>query len=511
MKTHITKMAKFPCHLLILICASAIFAGCKKDFLDRSTQGEYTESTYPYPIGSGPYDPTIFEGYIALRAYGVSAQPFIAAVSVRSDDADKGSTPADGPSTQQFDTFTLNSANGLLNTIWVDHFTLINRCNIILDQVKNDQSPLTAPEAKISAQAEARFMRGYAYFMMVRYFGRVPIVDSVFTDAAAQANRPQSEPTAIYALIESDLQFAAINLPEVWESKFIGRATSGAANGLLAKVYLTQKKWDLAKATTNLIIQSGIYDLSTPYNTIFGESGENTSESVFELQATSRPAATNDERRILGVQYASDQGVRGVANWNLGTGFNTPSTFLEAAYEPGDPRRLRTILYAGQMSIYNEPVPAGLPNPRYNHKVLSNPSFRSRYLSNFGYWMNVRIVRYADVILMYAEASLETGDVGEALAKLEMVRARARGTIINILPRVTSTDPEIVRQAIRQERRIELAMEHDRFFDLVRWGIAGQALQDAGKNFVTGRDELLPIPQTQIDLSRGVLTQNFGF
>ncbi|WP_242696040.1 RagB/SusD family nutrient uptake outer membrane protein [Desertivirga brevis] len=492
--------------LLLLIFISTLL-GCKKDFLDRTTQGQYTESTYPYPTGSGPYDPTIFEAYNALRAYGVSAAPFIAAVSIRSDDAEKGSTPADGPSSLQFDNFTLNPSNNLLNILWVDHFSLINRCNIILDQVAKDESPLTAPEAKTVAQAEARFIRGYAYFMMVRYFGRVPIVDSIFTDAAAQANLPQSSPAQIYAFIESDLQFAAQNLPPSWEAKFIGRATSGAANGILAKVYLTQQKWALAKSTANLVMQSGLYDLSTSYNTIFGESGENSKESVFEIQAT----ATPNEKRSFGVQYASDQGVRGTERWNLGNGFNTPSTLLEGTYEPGDPRRARTILYTGQTSIYNEAVPSGLPNPRYNHKVLSNPSYRARYLDNFGYWMNVRILRYADVVLMYAEAANETGDVTGALDKLELVRARARAGNNAILPRVTTTDPELLRQAIRHERRVELAMEHDRFFDLVRWGIAGPVLQEAGKNFVTGRDEILPIPQTQIDLSKGVLKQNPGF
>jgi hypothetical protein len=156
-------------------------------------------------------------------------------------------------------------------------------------------------------------------------------------------------------------------------------------------------------------------------------------------------------------------------------------------------------------------VPAGLPNPRYNHKIHSNPAMRSSILDNFSYWMNVRLLRYADVVLLYAEAANETGNATEALAKLEMVRKRARGANNAILPEVTVTDKDQLRNIIRHERRIELAMEHERFFDLVRWGIAGPALQAAGKNFVTGKHELLPIPQTQIDISKGVLTQNFGY
>ena len=126
--------------------------------------------------------------------------------------------------------------------------------------------------------------------------------------------------------------------------------------------------------------------------------------------------------------------------------------------------------------------------------------------------MNVRILRYADVVLMYAEAANEMGNAPEALAKLELVRARARGDNNSILPKVTATDQTLLREAIRRERRVELAMEHDRFFDPVRWGIAATTLQAAGKpNFSAARDNLLPIPQTQIDLSKGVLTQNPGY
>lgn len=488
----------------------AILSACNKDFLDRPTQGQYSEGDYPFKEGSGAFDPAIFEAYDVLRLYGIHSAGFQAAVSVRSDDADKGSTPSDGANTRQFDDFTLTSTNGLTNGMWLDHYTAINRCNIVLDRIKNDRSPLTPESVKLSGQAEARMIRAYTYFMLVRYFGGVPIIDSISTDQVSSSNVPRSTAAQVYALIESDLQFAAANLPLSWEDRFIGRLTKGAANGLLAKVYLTQKKWALAKSTANLVIQSGQYDLSTPYNTIFGETGENSKESVFEVQA----AATPSETRRYGVQYAANQGVRGTGIWNLGNGFNVPSAQLEAAYETGDPRKARTILYSGGTSIYNEPVPAGLPNPSYNHKTLSSPSYRARYLDNFGYWMNVRILRYADVVLMYAEAANELGgteNIADALAKLEMVRFRARNGNATILPEITTTDQDDLRNAIRQERRVELAMEHERFFDLVRWGTAGTVLRAAGKAFVDGRDELIPIPQAQIDLSKGVLTQNPGF
>jgi hypothetical protein len=264
-------------------------------------------------------------------------------------------------------------------------------------------------------------------------------------------------------------------------------------------------------------MMSGQYNLSTPYFTIFEEEGENSRESVFEIQGTaSANVPTNN-----GIQYTQVQSVRGSGAWNLGWGFNSPSDILANAYEANDPRRARTILFTSTpttpgLTIYGEVTPVGLPNPRYNQKVYTKAAKRSAVGSNSGWWMNVRILRYADVVLMYAEAANEVGgvaNIASAQAALNSVRARARmGAPAGTLPDIITTDQAILRDAIRNERRIELAMEHDRFFDLVRWGTATTVLQAAGKtNFNPGRDVLLPIPQQQIDLSAGVLTQNPGY
>src|SRR5690606_16321936 len=117
------------------ILAAVFLAGCKSDFLDRPAQGQYSEGTYPFAEGTGAFDPAIFEAYDALRLYGVHSAGFQAATSIRSDDADKGSTPSDGANTRQFDDFTLTSTNGLINGMWLDHYTAINRANIVLQRI----------------------------------------------------------------------------------------------------------------------------------------------------------------------------------------------------------------------------------------------------------------------------------------------------------------------------------------------------------------------------------------
>lgn len=496
---------------LSLLATFFFFSGCKKNFLDRQPLGQYTSGNYPYPSGSGPYDQFIFSAYASFRTWQTSVFGFVGATSIRSDDADKGSTPADAPDQIAMDNFsTLTPTNSLANDLWTGYFTSIGNCNIILSQVNKD-SVGTAESIKSLASAEARFLRGYANFMLVRLFGNIPLDTAIA--GVSNSNISQSTPAQVYASIEQDLQYAAANLPLTWSSKFIGRATSGAANGMLAKVYLYQKKWGQAMAAANVVIQSGVYDLSTPYRKIFAEEGENSKESIFEIQAY---ADANHKEDDYGCQYANVQGVRGT-DWNdLGWGFNVPSTQLEAAYEPGDPRKDATILYTPSPAPteYGEVFPIE-PNPRYNHKTYTNPAVRATVGDRFGWWMNVRILRYADVLLMYAEAANELGGTAnttEALAKLNMVRARARNGNNAILPDVTITNQDDLRTAIQHERRVELGMEHERFFDLVRWGIAAQTLHAAGKTgFIVGVHELLPIPQSQIDLSKGVLKQNPGY
>lgn len=493
-----------------------MLSGCTK-LLDTDPQGRYDESTYPFPGGSGPFDEYLFGAYRDLRLFDVHVWGYLHATSIRSDDADKGSTPADGgANSQQMDNFPVLPNNGLAAALWTGHFGLINKCNNVLFQVETNRGIVSTPEQRTLAIAEARFLRGYAYFNMVRFFGSVPLFDRLFEDPAAQNNIPQSTPAELYAFIEQDLSFAAANLPLTWDRRFVGRITRGAALGILAKAYLYQGKWAQAQSTAQQVMNLGVYNLSTPYGVIFSEDGENSTESVFEVQATATATITTAN----GIQYASVQGVRGAGIWNYGWGFNSPSEQLANAYEPGDPRRARTILFTSTATTpgvtwNGETTPVGLPNPRYNHKVHPSTAWVNRINNRGAWWMNVRILRYADVVLMYAEASIELGGEANFTAArnaINSVRARARGGNNSVLPDITASTQEDLRTALRHERRIELAMEHERFFDIVRWGISNQVMQDAGKtNYSESRDRLLPIPQVQIDLTRGVLKQNPGY
>jgi starch-binding outer membrane protein, SusD/RagB family len=494
-------MKKFLYRAAVVITLITVVTACE-DFLDREPLGRYTTDSYP----SGGLTQYVYGMYSELRGWGTAAFPYVGIVSITSDDADKGSTPADAPAQIELDNFTVTPTNGLVRDFYRAHYTAINKANLVLQQASlaKEDGSVSNEDYNIST-AEARFIRGHLYFNLVRVFGGVPKVDQIITDEGS-FNIPRSSPEEIYFLIESDLQFASDNLPASWDVAFIGRPRKTSAQGLLAKVYLYQQKWALALQSAQNVINSGMHDLSTPYNKIFTEEGENSKESLFEIQNI------RNESYNFGSDYARIQGVRGSGEWDFGWGFNSPSMTLVNAYEAGDPRRDATILYKGETTPYGETLPDNLPNDRYNQKVYTNPTYRIAANNRQGDWVNIRMLRYADVVLIAAEAANELGETNEALEKLEWVRARARAGNDAILPPVEVTDKTQLRAKIQHERRIELAMEHERFFDLIRWGIAAEALHAAGKvNFMEGKHELMPIPQDEIDKSNGVLTQNPGY
>jgi hypothetical protein len=259
-----------------------------------------------------------------------------------------------------------------------------------------------------------------------------------------------------------------------------------------------QKKWADVLNFTNQVMGMG-YSLYPNFEQEFRIAHENSTESVFEIQCQSLPggAATS--------QYSQIQGVRGSSGG--GWGFNVPTQVLADAFEAGDPRRDATIIFRGETTPEGDAIPASGDNPRYNQK--SYVPFSVPFLQNEGEDQNVRVIRYADVLLMNAEAANETGNSAQAIASLELVRARARGGNAAILPKVTTTDQGGLRTAIWHERQVELAMEFDRYFDVVRQGRGAEVF--GPKGWKAGKNEVWPVPQNEIDLSAGTLTQNPGY
>jgi hypothetical protein len=268
---------------------------------------------------------------------------------------------------------------------------------------------------------------------------------------------------------------------------------------------MLQKKYDKALMLCEEIIQSGEYTLMPNYSQIFTPAGEHGSESIFEIGAVALQSS------VVGsgaTPYNMVQGVRGVPN--LGWGFNRPSDDLISNYEVGDPRRQATIIYVGEVLpdgltiVQNNPE---ILNARFNQKAWV-PSHAGLQDNGPG---NIRLLRYADILLLAAEAANEVSNSSKALEYVNMIRKRARGTNTFILKDLTISNQQDLRLAIRKERRSELAMEQLRWFDLQRWNVQEVTMKKIGKSFAANKHELFPLPQSEIDLSGGFLKQNSGY
>lgn len=495
-----------------LIGAIALVAitGCKKSFLEVAPQGQITQAEVALDpnaaksLVSGVYNTLYFGGFDKTTVGFLWA----IATDVASDDADKGSFDADFGPAKEIDNFTHNSNNFIFNNIWNGYYAGIARANQAMQALNASSFDATVKNRLLG---EVRFIRGMYYFNLVRFFGGVPLILKVAT--ATEANNPEFQTRAtkdqVYAAVIDDLQFAVDNLPLKGDAATeTGRANKGAAEAFLAKVYLYQKNYQKAFDLTKDIINSGKYSLVSDYSQIFRMSGNNNSESVFEVQT-----GITANCDALSPLFVNGQGARAgnKGGWDdLGFGLNNPTLDLANAYPAGDTRKNATIIFI------NPTVPAGpnpgtilydgfriptqdsVQNPRYNYKAHELVTCNgSKDLKP----KNIRLMRYAEVLLIYAEAASQIGNTAEALAKLNLVRLRAV-----VAPSATATQADVW-----NERRLELAMERDRFFDLVRQGRAGTVLRAHGKAFTDGKNEVFPIPQAQIDLSGGKLTQNPGY
>lgn len=484
--------------ILVITIVLVALTGCE-DFLSVSPQGQLTQEAFPTTQEDALQATNAV--YTTLRNWHYHSGGF-PILDIMSDDAHKGSNPNDAANTVgPYDDFTHTPTQDGLDRWWNALYEGIKRANVVLQRVEPIEMD---QQLKNRYLAEASFLRALYYFDLARAWGGVPMV----TTLEVNFELPRSSADEIYSLIEQDLQFAIDNLPlkSAYGPNGLGRATKGAAQALLAKVYLFQQNFTGAEEYTMEVINSGEYGLEPDFNDVNGPEGEHGIESVFEVGAVATAGANNG-----GNQYANTQGVRGTPN--RGWGFNRPSVDLREAFGENDPRRDATIIELGEVIDGIEILGDGTTPDEFvdENGITQIESYNQKVWipgtsTNTQFGHNRRIIRYADVLLMAAEALNENNKPGEALTYLNLVRERARQGNEDILPDITETNKDALRDLIIEERRVELALEGHRFWDLVRTGKAPEVLGQYG--FVEGKHELLPIPQSEIDLSQGALTQN---
>src|SRR5699024_11078007 len=448
--------------------------------------------------------------YAQTRNFGLSGFGWFVAKEVGSDDTNPGSTPADGsvPRMEQVNDFTYLASQNDLSSFYDNLYTLIARANLVINN-----APDVEMDEGLKARyiGEARFLRAFGYFNLLRGWGGVSIYTEVPpTPEEASEVKPRATEEEVYQLIISDLENAIQGLPlkSGYPASELGRATKGAARTMLAQVYLSQQDYKNTLNYAMEVINSGEYSLLTTYDQNWSVEHQNGAESIFEDQFITR------EEQDLSNEWNKWQGVRGTVGW----GFFSPSESLANAYEKGDPRRDYTIFFESEaLPGATDEVP-DFPedaDPRANQKTLLPKPWPVGYPGNSP--LNKVVMRYADVLLMAAEANNELGNTGEAPQYLEMIRARAREDNQDVLTEITTTNKQELRHKIWKERRYELALEGYRYFDILRYnevepGFAENLFNGLGKtSFDPGKHTLFPIPQSEIDFSGGTLEQNPGW
>lgn len=493
------------------LCGLAILllAGCS-DYLDLEPLALQTEdlafkdeSTARLVVNS-MYDPLIWGEISVLSSPSSHAYEFIFG-DICSDDSEKGSTFSDQADIQRLKTFNTDGGNDNVASVWNNHFVAISRANLVLKNLSD--SPLPA-NVKAEFEGEARFVRAYSYFLLARVYGHLPLLREPVTPEQINAQSFTREPLyRVYELIEEDLRVALDNLPQrgVREP---GRANKGAAAAYLARVIMYQigtdntngKSWQEVLDWTDRFIagEFGTYALAENYAEIFEFEGENNIGSIFELQAIDN-GGDNGDRNLIGPGGGSEwtvfQNPQNFGGW----GFNTPTADLANAYEPNDPRRPATTIAVGEFA-YGQELLASERNQTgyYTRKAIIEPD---QWITQKGSGANQRKFRYADILLMNAEAAYHTGDNAKAIQRLSEIRERASQSTLpkgfdpndpsgypraNFAPLDNNMIPssgQALLDFIYLERRREFGMEQLRFWDLVRTGRYFDAIRNSYQDF----------------------------
>jgi len=489
-------MKIFKSHLSKVLLASILLisAGCEK-FLDVSPQ--FTQDAENYFNSPGDYELALIGAYDLLQ--GSFLTNWIGEIASDNSIAG-GESVFDTQGLHEIDEMRHNPVNNELRNVFQWNYTGIARVNFIME----NQNKIDF-EGKNIILAEARFLRAFYYFELVRYFGDVPLIVDRRLGADEVTEIDRASVADVYTQIEEDLNYAIANLD--WGSLVKGRTDKGAALALLGKAQLYQEKFAAAAATFDRIITEGNYALVSDYGSLFLDATENNSETVFDVQYTGLEGGSYG--CLICLEGNAAAGFNGIRQYNGpiygdGNSYNLPTADLYNAFDPADPRRDLTVLDIDAF-IASQPnsgsityaIGGGGHTGYYNNKYIKRLAELGLPDNDLTSPLNYKAIRYADVLLMAAEAHNQNGNDGLALNYLNQVRARAGMPALN-------DGGNALYEAILAERRFELSGEGHRFFDLVRTGKAAENIN----GFIPGKHELFPIPQIEIDLAGGNWTQN---
>ncbi|MCU0451650.1 MAG: RagB/SusD family nutrient uptake outer membrane protein [Bernardetiaceae bacterium] len=477
----------------IFIAALALFGStaCNQSFLDQVPLSQRSEANFYQTTAD--FNNAVIGLYATLRnggLYGPGNGSLFSMSEISTDNTDLGTTRV--PlliGLFEIDDYLVTISNTVVTSCWIGHYQGVARTNAILDRLPTANVPQAS---KDRFEGEAKFMRALFYFNLVRFFGDVQLVTKEITSPYGANDLPRSLAAQVYELILSDLRAAEEKLPATIPAGEAGRASRWAAKTLLGKVLLTQRQFAPAAAKLKEVIDARAHDLLPSYAAVFAHTTSFVAnrEVIFAVQNLSGQIGQGGNMWSEWAPFNAGIPLLGVGG-GTGNGFNRPTADMERAYEPGDLRK-----EASMLTSYRNAAGAVVSA---NYVV----KFRQQGALAGDSDVDFPILRYADVLLMYAEAMNETGQTAEAATLLNQVRRRAG------LADLTSLGQAEMRLALEQERRVELAFENHRWFDLVRTERFLPVLNGKGLR-AQAFHRFYPIPQREIDLNRA-LTQNQGY
>ncbi|MGK0421138.1 MAG: hypothetical protein ACJAVE_000648 [Polaribacter sp.] len=483
---------------IIIITSLFIVNACSDDYLDNTKV--YAEDSESFFNSEADYYNALVAAYDPLQSTFINV---LMGEIASNNTLCGGESATDVQGYQQIDDMIHTPVNSELQSLWSWMFGGVNRAAYIIEfQDKTDF------EGKEVLLGEARFLRAYYNFELVKWFGAIPIKPEGRFIVGDEQTIPRAPVADVYALIEADLKVAVSNL--AYTAPQVGRVTKGAAEALLGKVYLYQDKFTAAAAILESVITNGSYSLESDYNKIFETQGENGSGSVFEVQYTDvEGAGFGCLQCSEGNVAVGFQGVRGYDGdlFTSGFSFNVPTQEMVDQFETGDNRKEVAIL---DIEAWSTDTGASFTTG-YEHTGFFNRKYIPRKRSsdaagdlNLTNPNNYRAIRFADVLLMAAEAFNRSSSPDDTKAKmyLNKVRERAFGSADN---NITTTGTNLT-AIIYKERRVELVGEGHHFFDLIR---TGRGVNIPG--FTTGKHEVFPIPLEEIQFSQGNWSQNQNY
>jgi len=482
----------------IFIISLFFLSSCSDDYLNNSKI--YAEDSESFFNSETDYYNALVAAYDPLQSTFINV---LMGEIASNNTLCGGESATDVPGYQQVDDMTHSSVNEQLQSLWGWMFGGVNRAAYIIEF--QDKTDFTGKEVLI---AEARFLRAYYNFELVKWFGDIPIKPEGRFVLGDEKTIPRSPKSDVYALIEQDLQYAVNNLS--YTAPQIGRATKGSAEALLGKVYLFQDKFSEAGSVLENLIQKGSYILEADYDKIFETAGENGTGAVFEVQYTDIQGGSFECLQCSeGNVAVGFQGVRGYKGdlFTSGFSFNVPTQEVVDEFEVGDNRKDVAILDIEAWANSTGAVfttgyeHTGYFNRKYIPRKRSIDAAGDLNLTNPN---NYRAIRFADVLLMAAEAFNRKPSPDDTKAKTYLNRVRERA-FSNTNNSITTTGTNLT-AVIYKERRVELVGEGHHFFDLVR---TGRGTQITG--FTAGKNEVFPIPLEEIQFSQGNWSQNQGY